>query len=77
MSQYYPSAIILHNEKFSKKSFLHRRITLEEFEEVHEHALSLGFRNMLVQFPQDFKLRKDIDDFVPDFERKKPFKGNR
>jgi len=77
MSQYYPSAIILNNEKFSKKSFLHRRITLEEFEEVHEHALSLGFRNMLVQFPQDFKSRRDKIDFVPDFERKKPFKGNR
>jgi len=64
-------------KNFTKKSFLHRRITLEEFEEVHEHALSLGFRNMLVQFPQDFKSRRDKIDFVPDFERKKPFKGNR
>jgi putative pyruvate formate lyase activating enzyme len=70
MSQYYPA-------QHFKKEFLNRRITVEEFKQVYEQALSLGFTNMLVQFPYDFKTKKDETDFVPDFRKEKPFKGNK
>ncbi len=76
MSQYYPPER-LKMDKTASIQFLKRRITLEEFEEVYEHALSLGFTNILVQYPQDFKSLKDKDNFVPDFKKQKPFKGNR
>lgn len=70
MSQYTPA-------RYSKIEFLNRRITNEEFRQVYEHAQSLGFTNMYVQFPFNFKTEKDKIDFVPDFKKKKPFKGNR
>jgi len=76
MSQYYPPARLM-QEKNADVKFLKRRITLEEFEEVYEHALSLGFTNMLVQFPQDFVSKEDKTDFTPDFSNEKPFKGNK
>ena len=76
MSQYYPPALLQRNDD-SDLRYLSRRITLQEFEEVYEHALSLGFINMLVQYPQNFVLKKDKTDFVPDFRKEKPFKGNR
>ncbi len=77
MSQYYPPTKLLQNDKFRKYDYLKKSINLHEFEEVYEHALSLGFQNMLVQFPQNFKSKKDKTDFVPDFENEKPFKGNK
>ena len=77
MSQYYPPTKLLQNEKFRKYDYLKKLINLHEFEEVYEHALSLGFQNMLVQFPHNFKSKKDKTDFVPDFEKEKPFKGNK
>jgi len=76
MSQYYPTAMLMKNNKFTKLTYMKRRITLKEFEEVYEHATSLGFRNILVQFPQNFRSKKDKTDFVPDFSKEKPFKGN-
>lgn len=77
MSQYYPPAKLLLNNKYAEYPSIRRRITISEFEEVYEHALSLGFRNMLVQFPQNFSSKKDKSDFVPDFEKDNPFEGNR
>ncbi len=77
MSQYYPTAMLMKNDKCTELSSIKRRITLKEFEEVYEHALSLGFRNMLVQFLENFRTRKDKIDFVPDFEKDIPFKGNK
>ena len=76
MSQYYPSEKLMFNNS-SKYPYLKRRISLHEFEEVYEHVLSLGFTNMLVQYPQDFVSKKDQIDFVPDFKKEKPFKGNK
>ena len=76
MSQYYPPAMLMRTDD-RDFPFLKRRITLDEFEEVYEYALSFGFTNMLVQYPQDFKSKKDKDDFVPDFRKEKPFMGNK
>ena len=76
MSQYYPPSMLMKNGKFADLMYMKKRITLKEFEEVYEHAVSLGFRNMHVQFPQNFRSKKDKTDFAPDFEKEKPFKGN-
>ncbi|MCD6329608.1 MAG: radical SAM protein [Candidatus Cloacimonetes bacterium] len=76
MSQYNPPAMLINNDDIFRR-FLGRRITLEEFNDVYEHALSLDFTNMLVQFPQDFVSKKDQTDFSPDFREEKPFRGNR
>lgn len=77
MSQYYPPAILERDDNFSRNSYLRRRITFQEFENVYEHALSLGFTHLLVQYPQDFISEKDKTDFSPDFRKKKPFMGNK
>ena len=77
MSQYYPAQRFRVNSENEDISFLNRRITSDEFKQVYEHALSLGLKNMLVQFPYNFKTQSDITDFVPDFRKKKPFKGNK
>lgn len=76
MSQYYPPARLQRNDD-SDLRYLLRRITLQEFGEVYEHTFSLGFTNMLVQYPHDFVVEGDKTDFVPDFRKEKPFKGNR
>jgi len=76
MSQYYPPNILIKNRNMALP-FLKRRITLEEFEIVYEYALSFGFTNILVQYPQDFQSNKNKDDFVPDFRKEKPFMGNK
>ncbi|MDO9578757.1 MAG: radical SAM protein [Candidatus Cloacimonadales bacterium] len=73
MSQYYPPEDLIDSAAFGEYKFLNRNITLPEFEEVYEHALKLGLRNMFVQFPQDFRSKKDKTDFVPDFIKDKPF----
>ena len=77
MSQYYPAQRFKVNSENEDISFLNRRITSDEFKQVYEHAISLGFKNMLVQFPYDFKTKEDKSDFVPDFRKEKPFKGNK
>ena len=76
MSQYYPTSMLMKNDKFAKLTYMKRRITISEFKEVYEHAMSLRFRNMLVQFTQNFRSKKDKTDFAPDFEKEKPFEGN-
>jgi putative pyruvate formate lyase activating enzyme len=69
MSQYFPA-------RRHEVEFLNRRIRNEEFRQVYDYACSLGFTNMYVQFPSFFNTEKDKTDFVPDFKKKKPFKGN-
>jgi putative pyruvate formate lyase activating enzyme len=53
--------------------FLNRAVTRDEFNQVLEHALELGFKNMFVQYPDhDSAMRQ----FLPDFSQDKPFLGN-
>jgi len=50
------------------------RITEDEFRQVYEHALSLGFHHLFIQYPE-----KEIErppEFLPDFTKRHPFKGN-
>lgn len=65
MSQYWPA-------RRMKAEELNRRVTPDEFHEVHDHALALGFRHLFVQHLED----EGQSDFLPDFERQQPFKGN-
>jgi len=54
-----------------KDADLNRPLKQEEFFQVYNHALDLGFVNMFVQFP------KEMDkSFLPDFRFAQPFKGN-
>jgi putative pyruvate formate lyase activating enzyme len=71
MSQYHP--VIVHDD-----NDMNRFLSLDEFEKVYSHALDLGFKNMFVQFPAGFanKSLKE-SEFLPDFNQKSPFKGNR
>ena len=67
MSQYHPA-------QPCAISGLDRRITLAEFEQVYEHAVSLGFEHLFVQFPEE--RRKEELEFLPDFSKEQPFTGN-
>ena len=51
-----------------------RRITRNEFQQVYDHALSLGFENLFVQYPQT---PDGHPEFLPDFTQKEPFDGNK
>ncbi|MEJ5378301.1 MAG: radical SAM protein [bacterium] len=69
MSQYAPAGNDLPDE-------LGRELWPEEFRQVLEHAMGLGFRRILYQ-PLIPGLRGRGDrPFVPDFRRKRPFAGN-
>ena len=48
-----------------------RRITKNEFQQVYDHALALGFHHLFVQYPE-----QQDTDFLPDFSQHQPFKGN-
>ncbi len=67
MSQYSP---VLRQ----KDPSLNRLLREEEFLQVYNHALELGFRNIFVQFPREVHEHKD---FIPDFTLDQPFKGNK
>ncbi len=67
MSQYRPLRML-------KLAEMNRPLRNEEFYRVYEHALALGFRNLFVQhMTADHEAG---DDFIPDFKRERPFKGN-
>ena len=66
MSQYWPA-------RRMKADELNRRVTPDEFHEVHDHALALGFQHLFVQ---PVAHGDNESDFLPDFRRKRPFKGN-
>ena len=68
MSQYHPIPTCPLPE-------LNRQLSIEEFDLVYEHARSLGFKTMYVQFPRDDKFCEHLD-FMPDFTRTNPFPGN-
>lgn len=53
---------------------LDRRITAAEFQEVYDHALTLGFQHLFVQFPE--MPSEQSPEFLPDFTENRPFKGN-
>ena len=77
MSQYYPPTRLEYIQTNKDTNFLNHRITSDEFKQVYEYAISLGLKNMLIQFPYNFKTESDVTDFVPDFRKEKPFKGNK
>jgi putative pyruvate formate lyase activating enzyme len=54
---------------------LQRPITEDEFRQVYDHALSLGFRNLFIQYPE--VQSSQTPEFLPDFEKEQPFEGNR
>ena len=61
MSQYHPVSAV--------ESPMDRIITADEFYEVYNHAMELGFNNLFVQFPED-----DSPGFYkPDFRKDVPF----
>jgi putative pyruvate formate lyase activating enzyme len=68
MSQYVPV------RPFPNAPGLNRPVTQEEFQEVLDHALSLGYRKLLVQHPEPSATR--CRPFLPDFRRPRPFDGN-
>ena len=70
MSQYRP--VLSHED-----NDFNRPVRKEEFDKVYEHATNLGFNNLFVQFPDAASIEPaDRIDFLPDFSRAKPFRGN-
>ncbi|MBW1982413.1 MAG: radical SAM protein [Deltaproteobacteria bacterium] len=68
MSQYTPV------RSFAPDSPFNRRLNQEEFRLVLEHAFSLGFSNLFVQYPE--KAPGQPQPFLPDFTAAHPFRGN-
>ena len=64
MSQYKPTPAARQHPDFD------RHLSCEEYQTALAHAQALGFENLLVQ------PLATTDDFVPDFQRPKPFRGN-
>jgi len=64
MSQYTP--VLPH-----KDPDLNRRLSREEFDTVFAHAADLGFEHLFVQFPDEGPTEEA--QFLPDFQRDKPF----
>jgi len=60
MSQYTPTVKVRHHPQ------LGRRITSQEYQEVLDYALDLGFENIFIQEVSD-------DELTPDFASDKPF----
>jgi Uncharacterized Fe-S protein PflX, homolog of pyruvate formate lyase activating proteins len=60
MSQYTPMDKVRHH------TLLGRRINQDEYKQILDYALKLGFKNLFVQEVNDFKL-------TPDFDKEKPF----
>jgi putative pyruvate formate lyase activating enzyme len=68
MSQYMPV------HPFPVGSPLNGQVTRGEFQAVFQHAQELGFRNLFVQYPEEFA--EGRQPFLPDFREGKPFPGN-
>jgi len=64
MSQYTPAATAATRPPFD------RPLAPEEYQTALDHAQNLGFENLLIQ------PLAETDDFLPDFERENPFRGN-
>jgi putative pyruvate formate lyase activating enzyme len=59
MSQYTPIAKVRNHPN------LGRRITRNEYEQVTDYALKLGFSNVFIQEVNDFELTPNFDDKNP------------
>ena len=67
MSQYCPVQPHLDEE-------MNRSVSRHEFDTVYDHALSLGFESIFVQFPDENSRSEElISPFVPDFSQEEPF----
>ena len=67
MSQYWP---VCNHDQHN----LNRSLTKDEFYQVYNHALELGFENLFVQFPEeDCICGLSSSRFLPDFTLSKPF----
>ena len=64
MSQYAPTPAAQNRPPFD------RRLEAEEYQAALDHAQELGFENLLVQ------PLAATDEFLPDFDKDRPFKGN-
>lgn len=60
MSQYTPVARVRHHP------LLRRRISKDEYKQILDFAMKLGFKNLFIQEVNDYKL-------TPDFDRENPF----
>ena len=70
MSQYYP---VLDQ----RETELNRLVNRDEFDRVHDHIMELGFKNVYVQHPDKSSTGSHKEnDFLPDFNLPRPFKGN-
>ena len=67
MSQYHP----VYPCEFPE---LDRSITYDEFFQVYEYGLDLGFHHLFIQYPETQKYPSP--EFLPDFTQAQPFKGN-
>lgn len=67
MSQYWP--VCNHDQQH-----LNRFLTKDEFYQVYDHALELGFENLYVQFPEEDNIwGQSSSQFLPDFTSSTPF----
>jgi len=67
MSQYWP---VCDHEQHH----LNRFLTKDEFYQVYDHALELGFENLFVQFPEEDCISGlSSSRFLPDFTSSEPF----
>jgi putative pyruvate formate lyase activating enzyme len=70
MSQYHPVRPM-------REDSMNRCVRREEFDTVWEHARSLGFRYLFVQFPKKTaRPEAPASPFLPDFRREDPFGRN-
>ncbi len=67
MSQYTPAV-------HQRDPLLNETVTGQMFDEVYDHALSLGFEHLFVQFPEkDSDGGVELPLWVPDFQKAEPF----
>lgn len=67
MSQYTPAV-------HQRDPLLNESVTVQTFDEVYDHAMSLGFEHLFVQFPQKYpKGDSASPPLLPDFQKPEPF----
>ncbi|MDY0092934.1 MAG: 4Fe-4S cluster-binding domain-containing protein [Candidatus Vecturithrix sp.] len=70
MAQYHPISVSGKSE-LKQLPDMQRPITREEFQQVYDCALELGFEHLFVQYPE-----QQDTAFLPDFQQDEPFQGN-
>lgn len=71
MSQYHPIPAWKGTEVEENMPDMQRPIMPEEFQQVYDHVMELGFDHLFVQYPE----QRDAA-FLPDFQQEEPFQGN-